>query len=529
MLSSKTGGEKGSMALCIEKSKPEIGVSGFSVFLPRFRVSLKDWCEWTGASWEKVKANVGRSFRVAGPHESIYTMAANAALQLILKYEIDPRQIGFIGLGTESSTDNSAGGIIIKGMLDNALMSMGLPRISRRCEVPEYKHACLGGVYALKGASRYLAVDGKGKKAIVISVDLAEYERGSSGEQTQGAGAVAQLVEDNPRLYAIDLDTAGSASEYRGVDFRKPHRRHLNSVFPKDVLRFPDYPVFNGKYSMYCYTDQTIAALGHMTQNLDTNVRTLFNEVEGAFFHRPFHGLPVNVLAALYVWGLTQNEEHRKEFRSLCDAAGADYDRALIEANASPDLFEGALEGRINEDVYPESTKVVKHFRQTVKFKSVLKRKLQLGVETMMELGNLYTGSLPAWIAAGFEEAFNTGRDLAGKRFLTIGYGSGDAAEAILIRAVEGWEEPASKIGFEDALAGAIDLKQEEYEALHDCLSSPCPHYEPSDQFIVERIGDHSNGFDDRGIEYYRFVPSSDNADLTSPRRAVGHSLRPKR
>ncbi len=490
-----------------------IGVSGFSLFLPRFRVPLKEWCNWTGSSWDKVRANVGRSFRVAGPHESIYTMAANAALRLILKYDVDPRDIGYLALGTESSTDNSAGAIIIKGMLDNALESMGQPRISRRCEVPEFKHACLGGVYALKNAARYLATDGRGRKAIVVSVDLAEYERGSSGEQTQGAGAVAQLLEENPRLYTLELESAGSASAYRGVDFRKPHRRHLNVDFPKDVLRFPDYPVFNGKFSMLCYTDQTIAALAHMMENLNTTVRNLFHEVEGAFLHRPFHGLPVNVLAALYVWGLTQNSEHRKEFRGLCNEADANYQQALNEANATPDLFAGALQGHINEDVYPEFTRTVKYFKKTVKFKSVLKRKMRLGVDVMLELGNLYTGSLPAWIAAGFEDALNEGRDLAGKAFLTIGYGSGDAAEAILIRAVDGWQDAAAHIGFRKALEGAIDLKKEEYEALHDCLSAPCPAYKPCNQFVVDHIGDHSNGYEDLGIEYYRFVSSSDNAD----------------
>ena len=167
-----------------------IGVSGFSLFVPRFRVPLEAWCQWTKNSWKKVEKNVGRSFRVAGPHESIYTMAANAALRLIHKYEEDPREIGYLALGTESSTDNSAGAIIIKGMLDQALTTMGLPEVSRQCEVPEYKHACLGGVYALKGALRYLATDGRGRKAIVVSADLAEYERGSTGEQTQGAGAI---------------------------------------------------------------------------------------------------------------------------------------------------------------------------------------------------------------------------------------------------------------------------------------------------------------------------------------------------
>ncbi len=39
-------------------------------------------------------------------------------------------------------------------------------------------------MYAVKGAVRYLATDGRGKKAIVVCGDIAEYERGSSGEQT---------------------------------------------------------------------------------------------------------------------------------------------------------------------------------------------------------------------------------------------------------------------------------------------------------------------------------------------------------
>ena len=318
-------------------SEYNIGVSGYAVYLPPFRVPLQNWCEWTNKSWEKVKENVGNSFRVAGPKDSVYTMAANAALRLILAYDVNPEDIGFIGLGTESSSDNSAGGIIVRGMLDEALELLGKPRISRQCEVPEFKHACLGGVYALKSALRYVATDGLGRKAIVISSDFAEYERGSTGEQTQGAGAVAQLIENDPKLFRVDLKTAAGASTYRGVDFRKPHRSRLSSAIPADICRLPDYPVFNGKYSTLCYTDQTISALGNMIQKLKTDVRTLFNEVEGAFFHRPFHSLPINVLASLYVWGLTQNEEHLKEFKLMCDEAGVDFEVAVDEANSSPD------------------------------------------------------------------------------------------------------------------------------------------------------------------------------------------------
>ena len=197
-----------------------VGLSGFALYVPRYRVPLEAWCGWSGQSWSKVSNVVGRSFRQPGRHESIYTMAANAVLRLIDAYEIDPTEVGMLAFGTESSTDNSAGAVIVRGMVDAALEQTGRPRLSRQLEVPELKHACLGGVYALKAALRYLASDGRGRKAIVVCGDVAEYERGSSGEQTQGAGAVAMLVDEAPRLFSVDLGHIGSASDYRGPDFR---------------------------------------------------------------------------------------------------------------------------------------------------------------------------------------------------------------------------------------------------------------------------------------------------------------------
>src|SRR6266542_2741550 len=133
----------------------QAGIRAMAVYVPAFRVDLRRWCEWTGQSWEKVSAIVGRSFRVCGPHENVYTMAANAALRLILQNDIDPSGVGFLGLGTESSTDNAAGAVIVRGMVDRALEQLGQKRLSRNLEVPEFKHACLGGVYALKSALRY--------------------------------------------------------------------------------------------------------------------------------------------------------------------------------------------------------------------------------------------------------------------------------------------------------------------------------------------------------------------------------------
>ena len=196
------------------------GLSGMALYLPPYRVDLQQWCEWTGSDWQKIRKVVGSGFRLLGPQHSVYTMAANALLRLIRQYDIDPSRIRYLALGTESSTDNSAGAIIVKGMVDDALRGLGLPPIARNCEVPEFKHACLAGIYALKGAVRFLNNDGDDDGvAIVVCTDKALYERGSSGEPTQGAGAVAMLLEPQPRLAAINLRHAGTASEYRGHRF----------------------------------------------------------------------------------------------------------------------------------------------------------------------------------------------------------------------------------------------------------------------------------------------------------------------
>ena len=182
-------------------ARPVVGISGFAAYLPCYRVNLQDWCRWTGDSWDKVSSVIGRSFRMRAPDENAYTMAATAVLRLIRAYDVDPRRIGYFALGTESSTDNSIGAVIVKGMVNDGLRELGAPPLGRHCEVPEFKHACLGGVYAMKAAARYVALDGFDKLAIVVCADIAEYARGTSGEATQGAGAVAMLIESQPSFW----------------------------------------------------------------------------------------------------------------------------------------------------------------------------------------------------------------------------------------------------------------------------------------------------------------------------------------
>lgn len=482
------------------------GISAMSVYVPRLRVSLQDWCEWTDNSWDKIQNVVGRSFRVCNKHENVYTMAANAALKLILENDIDPSRVGYLALGTESSTDNAAGAVIVRGMLDLALRKLGLPALSRNMEVPEFKHACLGGVYALKNAIRYMSFDGRGRCAIVISADVAEYERGSSGEQTQGAGAVAMLVEERPRLLALDLHHSGSASDYRGPDFRKPMSRHFEQAYAPRTERWSDFPVFSGKYSTVSYLDETVHAVEAMLRKLNVSAGQYYSNVRALFFHRPYHLMPVQAMSFLYVRGLARGDHHHLELRELCERAGVTFEAVLRETESSPDLYGPILRGQEPPNPYEATSAVASALRKHVSFRKLLDEKMRLGSEWVKDLGNLYTAALPAWLAAGLEQAAMDEVELDGQPMVAVGYGSGDAAEAIPIEVVDGWRESARRIGFRKALGDAIDLNKEQYEALHDGRSMALT-YEPRGEFLISRVGrQYEPAFQDLGVEYYDYV-----------------------
>ncbi len=483
----------------------QVGISGFAVYVPPYRVDLESWCRWTNNHWDKTRAVVGHSFRMRGPAQSIYTMAATAVMRLIDRYDVDPSRVGFLGLGTESSTDNSAGAVIVKGMLDEALQAGGRAPLSRNCEVPEVKHACLGGVYALKHALRYLALEPEDRCAIVVSADIAEYARGSSGEPTQGAGAVAMLIERNPKLLRVHLEHVGSASSYRAVDFRKPVLRNL--IRGKLNCHFQDLPVFNGKYSTTCYLDETLHALNDMSRRMRQEPSSYYRDLAAIFMHRPYHRMPEQSFAMSYLFGLARDGERgRAELESHCNRAQMNVSDLLSEMGSKPDILQLVKDGNIDTDAYPLSIQLLKEFRASQEFSALVAAKMSLGSEAMKDIGNVYCAALPAWMAAGIEDAYQRGAELAGGKVLAVGYGSGDAAEAIPMTIAPGWRQAASLIGFEAALEPYQDLTQKQYENLHDTGTAQ-GLTDPEDGFVIQSIGSSANAkFSDEGIEYYRFV-----------------------
>ena len=484
----------------------KVGISAITTYVPSYRVGLEDWCHWTNNSWDKINSIIGSGFRMLGPDESIYTMAANAVLDLIVENDIKPSHIGFLALGTESSTDNSAGTIIIKGMVNEELKSRGIDPISNQCEVPEFKQACLSGIYALKNAVRYINSDAPEKKAIVVCSDIALYKMGSSGEPTQGAGAVATLIESNPKIAEVKTAFSGSSSEYRQIDFRKPiqyRAENLNGQSASDL----DLPVFNGKYSASCYIDGTISALTNMSENRGMSLAKLLREAKAVFMHRPFHKMPLNAFSISYLYALANGDENdNQELDSLIAQSGIQPEEIKKELNERPDLLE-FLQTDINKDLFPKTSRALKALNKIKPFKDKVLSKLKLGNELTKELGNIYSGSIFAWLAAGIEDSIKNGKTLNGQEALLIGYGSGDAAEVIPISFTQNCCENESNVKYSEAFSESVDLDHNQYIKLRTNKVLDDVGRRKSKGFIISKVGTkETTDFQDAGIEFYEYL-----------------------
>ena len=459
------------------------GLSGMALYAPKPRVRLKTWCRWTGHPWSEVEKWVGESFRVRADHESVYTMAANAVMALIDRYQVAPSQVGFLALATEFAPTaplEPSGALVVKGMVDEALERLGRPTLSSECEVPQLTGACLGGLYALKSGLRYVEAEGADRLAIVVASDIVAYDRGTAQEPTQGAGAVAMLVEQNPRLVEVDLTRAGQAALYRPAP--SPAALTFSDGVPTSGasnegewtgLQLQTPAEIFGAAQTIC---GAVAAL--LDQRGDPNERYL-EEVAAIVMHRPFEFMPPQALSMIALQRMAGSEAGRRRLRDLTTPVGADLDGVLAELSALADLSGGR--SSIDElDPHPETSKILKPFRASPGFRQLVDEKMFLGRGLMRQLGNLGAASLAAWIGAALEEALVRQVRLAEQPMMAIGYGVGDAAEAWPMRVVKPWRESARKLRFEESLSDAVDLDHSRYESAIDGV----PDLEPQGEFV---------------------------------------------
>ncbi len=315
------------------------------------------------------------------------------------------------------------------------------------------------------------------------------------------------LLEEDPKLAVVDLIGSGSASDYRIMDFRKPMLRFCGQD-RSESHQVQDYPVFNGKYSTTCYIDETLHALNDMYVKRKLAPAEYLRSLRTVFMHRPYRRMPETGWAVSYLFALSRGSAaDRAELASYCYEAGISIDALLDEMISKPEVANLANPEKLQYEVYPLCMAVLRAFRASRHFRKEILDKMALGSDTMLDLGNLYTAALPAWMAAGFEQALDENSLNVGEEVLTLGYGSGDAAEVIPFFMADSWREATAKINFGDAMRFAVDLNREQYEALHDGRRVSDLSYVPQNEFVIDRVGGtDERHFTDLGIEYYKFI-----------------------
>jgi len=254
------------------KNTPKVGIDRITFATPNCYLSMKDLAIARGIDPNKFTIGIGQSQQAVPPnHQDIVTLGAQAALPL-MPY-IDSNRLKMVIVGTESGVDASK---------SSALYIHKLLNLSSWVRCVEVKEACYGGTAALMMARDYVLTH-PGAQVLVIAADIARYGVGTPGEVTQGAGAVAMLVSENPRVLQINNDSVVKSAEIQ--DFWRP-------VYQSTALA-------RGKFS----TEQYIRMFCDVWQKYSAENDCNFNDFEAICFHLPYTKMGLKALRA----GLEEN------------------------------------------------------------------------------------------------------------------------------------------------------------------------------------------------------------------------------
>jgi hydroxymethylglutaryl-CoA synthase len=268
--------------------KTKIGLSDLEIYVPSPRMGLDSLVDYRVAQDPGFERRLRRAIEKTGqgairfpsPWEDSATLAAQASYKLLKRNPESTKHLRYIGTGTETTVDQSKPmAAYLEGMLQNSGLSVPETMMTFQTQ-----HACAGGTIAMLGIAGLLAVGSRDESGLVVSSDIARYDAPSTAEITQGAGAVSLLVERNPRLVEIDLDTQGLCS--RDVDdFFRP----LGSVTAK----------VKGAYSMQCYNEALDVAFSDHCERRGMSEEEVIHSTDMYVFHVPFKMMALSALHRL--------------------------------------------------------------------------------------------------------------------------------------------------------------------------------------------------------------------------------------
>ena len=280
-----------------------IGIDKIGFATSQYVLKLQDLAEARGTDPNKYsKGLLLNEISIAPMTEDIVTLAASASNSILTDKEKE--EIDMVIVATESGIDQSkAAAVFVHGLL-------GIQPFARSFEV---KEACYGATAALHYAKLHVENSPK-SKVLVIASDIAKYGVGTPGEPTQGAGSVAMLITQNPRIMAFNNDNVAQTRDI--MDFWRPN--------------YSTTPYVNGVYS----TQQYLDSLKTTWLEYQKRYQLTLDDFAAVCFHLPYPKLALKGLKKIMDKSLSQEKK---------DLLQKHFDQSILYSQKVGNIYTGSL------------------------------------------------------------------------------------------------------------------------------------------------------------------------------------------
>ncbi|MFV5690577.1 hydroxymethylglutaryl-CoA synthase family protein [Flavobacterium sp. LT1R49] len=449
------------------------GIDSISFDVAKIHLPIKTLAKARNIEPEKLEKGLGLiKMTLPDSHQDTVVFAANALTKLIQENNLNLNEITRIYVGTESSIDSSKP--ISSFLIALMEQKFGENTLSE-CDVVDFTFACIGGVDALQNCIDFVKLNPT-KKAIVVTTDFAKYDLNSTGEYTQGAGALAMLVTSNPRIIAFDNNWATST---KGVfDFFKPLRtlskeeitgnKNNESWFDNleaEIEIHKDQPVFDGQYSNQCYMDRTRNAYFSLKKLKNTS-ETIYNSWESIIMHLPYAFQGRRMLSEIYA---------------------LDAESKIITGDEDASEYQNKLKGISKSEEY----------------QNFVNKKLMPAELASSLIGNLYTGSIFMGLLSTLAHFYDTKKEISNSKFGFLAYGSGSKSKVFEGEIQPDWKTAIADIKLFETLKQSFEIDFETYEKLHKKEQKQSIQL-PKNEWILDRIEKEIPNL--LGARYYKWA-----------------------
>lgn len=281
----------------------KIGIDQIGFATSNYVLKLDYLAEERGIDPNKLsKGLLMKEISIAPLTEDIVTLGAAAAEQILTAE--DKKVIDMVIVATESSIDQSkAASVFIHGLL-------GIQPFARSFEI---KEACYGATAALDYAKLHIRQYPE-SKVLVIASDIAKYGKETPGEPTQGAGAVAMLISQNPRILEFNEDNVAQTRDI--MDFWRPN--------------YSTTPYVNGVYS----TQQYLDCLKTTWNEYQKRHGLALGDFAAVCFHLPYPKLALKGLNKIMDQSLSQEEQRKLQ---------ENFDKSILYSQKVGNIYTGSL------------------------------------------------------------------------------------------------------------------------------------------------------------------------------------------